>query len=236
MTNLRFAPARANVLAVAPHPDDDVIGCGGTLHQLARSGASITVLYVTDGAASHPGSRRCPPQTLATLREREARAALRELGIATPPIFFRLPDGNLAGIDRRKRDNVVARIASVLKRLRIDLVFSPWRRDPHEDHAASALLLEDALVELETPPQAIDYAVWAQVRGDALPGGRSIDFALGRVDIEAKRRALLRHRSQTSGLIDDAPGGFRIDAALLQRWLGPVERFFPQKANECRAS
>ncbi len=69
------------MLAVAPHPDDDAIGCGGTLALARDAGLPVRVLYVTDGSASHAGSVNYPPSQLRDVRECEARAGLEALGI-----------------------------------------------------------------------------------------------------------------------------------------------------------
>ena len=66
----------ASVLVVSPHPDDDVIGCGGTLARLAERGTPCTVAYVTDGSQSYPGSAAFAPERIARIREAEARQAL----------------------------------------------------------------------------------------------------------------------------------------------------------------
>ncbi|WP_327176435.1 PIG-L family deacetylase [Streptomyces sp. NBC_01335] len=68
------------VVVVAAHPDDEVLGVGGTLARLTAAGAEVHVVTVTDGEASHPGSRRVPPDVLARLRADELGAALDDRG------------------------------------------------------------------------------------------------------------------------------------------------------------
>src|SRR5687768_8056870 len=70
-TVMSFGPT----LVVAPHPDDESLGCGGALALLGRAGLPVWLLFVSDGAGSHPGSRRYPAPALRVLRESEARAA-----------------------------------------------------------------------------------------------------------------------------------------------------------------
>ena len=65
-----------NVLVIAPHPDDESLGCGGLLSMLAAAGRSLHIVFVTDGGASHPHSRTWSRSRLALQREQEAAEAL----------------------------------------------------------------------------------------------------------------------------------------------------------------
>ncbi len=216
---------------IAPHPDDDAIGCGGTIARLAARGARIHVLYVTDGSASHVKSKRFPPAVLRDRREDEARAALRRLGIRTTPLFLRAPDSGLAALGAAARAELIARVARWITLARADVVFAPWPRDPHPDHVATAEIVAAALPHGGRRPAVYGYGVWLPVRGDDTdrPGrfeARASEVRLAPHDVERKRAAILEHRSQTGTLIDDDPDGFVIDAALLATWLVPVERFY----------
>ncbi|MCX7176987.1 MAG: PIG-L family deacetylase, partial [Proteobacteria bacterium] len=73
------------VLVFAPHPDDEVFGCGGTLCLLAAAGADISVVIVSDGALGGNAA------DLVGRRESESLAAAEVLGYP-PPTFWRLPD------------------------------------------------------------------------------------------------------------------------------------------------
>ena len=73
--NLKFAHAR-KILVVAPHPDDETLGCGGLISLLAQNGSAFYIVFVTDGSASHRNSRAWPSARLAAQREQEARNAL----------------------------------------------------------------------------------------------------------------------------------------------------------------
>ena len=221
----------ARVVVISPHPDDDVIGCGGTLARLAARGARINVIYVTDGSASHVRSRRFPPAILRDLREGEARDALRLLGIRRAPHFLRAPDGRLAELAAAERHALIHGLACVLQRYRPQLLFVPWQRDPHADHIATAALVEAALSGSLRRPAVYAYGVWLAIRGTAAdaPEPRVItvsEIALTAREVAGKRAAIMQHRSQTTDLVDDDPDGFRIDGTLLEQWLAPVERFY----------
>jgi LmbE family N-acetylglucosaminyl deacetylase len=220
-----------NVLVVAPHPDDDVIGCGGTLHGLALAGIQPTVMYVTDGRASHPHSLRFPASRLVSLRQLEARAALKELGISTQPIFLRVHDGTLSAIEPARRQWLVDEMSRAIRELDIDTVLGPWPHDPHSDHVATARSIRTAVRSTSKQPRVVHYVIWAGIRSSEkrlqkLAALNAFEVGLEADQVDAKRRALLRHRTQTSTLIDDDPQGFRIDETLMNEWLRPVEVFY----------
>ena len=69
------------LLVLAPHPDDESLGCGGLIAEHHARGHDVHVLVLTDGTGSHPHSREYPPTRLAALRMGEARDAIRALGL-----------------------------------------------------------------------------------------------------------------------------------------------------------
>ena len=73
----RSSPA----LVVAPHPDDESLGCGGLLARLGDAGVDVRAILVTDGAASHPRSTRYDAAARRALRDREWLRALACLGL-----------------------------------------------------------------------------------------------------------------------------------------------------------
>lgn len=50
------------VTVLAPHPDDESLGCGGALAAAVESGQDVTVVALTDGSGSHPKSKEFPPE------------------------------------------------------------------------------------------------------------------------------------------------------------------------------
>jgi LmbE family N-acetylglucosaminyl deacetylase len=143
--SLPFAHAR-RILVVAPHPDDETLGCGGLISLLAQNGAAFYIVFVTDGSASHRNSTAWPTARLAAQREQEARNALLCLGIANAPhLFLRLPDANMPGPGAPAWESAVSTMSDISRRFEPDLVLLPWRRDPHCDHRASWLLSQHAL-------------------------------------------------------------------------------------------
>ena len=142
-------PARwGSVLVVAAHPDDEVLGAGGTLGLLAAAGARLRLVSVTDGEASHPG---CADRAgLAARRAAETAAALRQLGAQSAEVIrLQLPDTRVAGHE--------AVLAGRLRRLAagFDTCLAPWDGDIHADHEAAGRAARRAV------PRTLCYPVWA---------------------------------------------------------------------------
>jgi len=93
------------IMVVAPHPDDDILGVGGTMAEAAAEGASVLVVYLTNGDANRAARRvitmnpfHIPVQyrALGSRRQKEAVLALRRLGIASASaVFLNYPDRGL---------------------------------------------------------------------------------------------------------------------------------------------
>lgn len=223
-------PAR-RLLVVAPHPDDESLGCGGLIHAFARDGRAVKVAFVTDGGASHPGSRTWSRRRLAARRRDEARAALQALGLArTDSLFLDLPDADMPAPGSAADREACARLAALVRTFEPDLTLLPWRRDPHRDHRDAWRLGRVALAAAGSTSGVLEYAVWLDELGAAADHPRAgeveavvFDVGAGRA---AKRTAVAAHLTQTTDLIGDDPTGFRLGEQTLQRLCGPVEHYW----------
>ncbi|GAC1308941.1 MAG: PIG-L family deacetylase [Vulcanimicrobiaceae bacterium] len=224
--------ARDRIAVVAPHPDDDVLGCGAVLASAARAGLPRAIFYVTDGSQSHPRSARYPAQRMRALREREALAALHRCGVPErDATFFRIADGTCASLPADAVRELRERLARAFAGFTPTLVFTPWRRDPHGDHRAVARIAAAASGDCGAGARLLEYPVWLGERGatDDWPAAneaRAIAFAYPRPVADRKRAALAAHRSQTTGMIDDDPAAFRLSEGMLGRACTSPEVFF----------
>lgn len=219
------------VLVVAPHPDDESLGCGGLLAALAGAGRSFHVVFVTDGAGSHRNSRDWPPTRLAAQREREAEEALERLGLGTAPrSFLRLPDAAMPQPGDAAYREALERLTWTISHLSPDLALLPWRRDPHRDHRDSWSLARAAIEAAGAAPDVLEYAIWLDELGTADDHPREGEAEAMAVDIQGtadrKRHAVAAHLSQTTDLVADDPDGFRLTSETIERLTGPVERYF----------
>lgn len=124
------------VLVVAPHPDDEVFGCGGMLAWHARLGATVRIVVLSDGAAGDPDHR---DQRIVETRQRESLAAGKVLGFSDYR-FLDLRDGQLGAVP-----DLHERIARELEEFQPELVYGPSPTELHADHRATARALVAAL-------------------------------------------------------------------------------------------
>lgn len=202
--------AVGKALIVAPHPDDETLGCGGAIALLRSIGCDVRVLIISDGTLFHPNSTKYPRLALLKLRESETISALAILGgEATAIKFLRLQDGSVA------KQN--ADISSYLAQIRLQIVFLPLRYDPHPDHRASFQLVSKALTSLNMTPRLLEYPLWDW--DDQSTNWDNKKLISWRLDIssvvELKQQAIASYRSQITNLIDDDPQGFRLTPEML---------------------
>ncbi|MET9615797.1 PIG-L deacetylase family protein [Kitasatospora indigofera] len=192
------------VLIVAAHPDDEVLGLGGTIAVLAAAGVRLRLVSVTAGEASHPRSRAPAARDLAAVRTRELHQALGRLNADVQSVSLGVPDGEVA----RHEPDLTARIAGLLRDC--DLCVAPFSRDLHPDHEAAGRAALRAGGAAGVP--VWEYPVWAwhwAVPGDVrLPWHRAARIPLSPTARARKHDALECFRSQTQPLGDrpeDAP-------------------------------
>ena len=144
MTPLPRVPGRVEevratrALVLAPHPDDEVVGCGGLLRRLAASGCEVRVLLLTDGSGGT--EEVADRETYRARRRAEVAAAGAALGLAGAE-HVDLPDGALA----EHRPAAAAAIRRALLALRPDLILVPSPVERTADHRAAFAALHEVL-------------------------------------------------------------------------------------------
>jgi len=204
-------------LILAPHPDDESLGCGGLIAACAAAKRAPLVAILTDGAASHPNSRAFPPERLRAQRAQEVRLAVACLGLPDDRIvFLGEPDG-AAPVNGPAFGAVVDKLTALVRReANCGAILAPWLHDPHCDHEAASRIA--SVVAERAGVRAVAYPVW----GWMLPPDTAVPAPIGRgwrLDIAAslprKRQAIRAHRTQYGGLITDDPTGFQLPLQLL---------------------
>jgi LmbE family N-acetylglucosaminyl deacetylase len=184
-----WEPGAERVLVLAPHMDDETIGCGGTLALHAQRGAQITVMFLTDGrngssevSVMYGEERERRQRELIELRTTEARAALQRLG-ANRMVCLDAEDGALD-----KCAWAAEKLRDVLVKLQPEIVYVPFYLEEHPDHRAASRVLLDAVAGTSLQFQCMGYEVWTPLFPNCLV----------RIDatVEVKKQALQEYRSQ----------------------------------------
>ena len=152
---LTLADWQESALVIAPHPDDETLGCGGVAHKKLKAGVDVGFLFVTDGANSH--RNRIGPGPLKAQRRLEAIEAVRRLGGAKQKItFLEIPDGDaLANVDA-----IAGGISDHLRRSNWQSVFLPHASEPPADHIAVSQGAIQALQGCRRRMTVFEYPVW----------------------------------------------------------------------------
>ena len=175
-------PPAKTVLVFAPHPDDELIGCGGSIIQYVREGARVVIVYMTSGeAAEWHGSS----QELSLVREQEARAASEKIGVKDID-FLREPDGALI-----KTEKVIYEVKDLLLKYLPEVIYVPHADEEHKDHQATFQIITAAqqLLVHDKMPLTLCYEVWTPLQ--RFTHAVNISQAL-----DLKLEALSEYRSQ----------------------------------------
>lgn len=193
-----------NILVFAPHPDDDLIGCGGSMAKHLQQGHHVSIAYLTSGEA---GSLKHTKRKLMQIREEEAQKAAGLLGI-TDLHFFRNPDGYL----EYNRENLI-KIVNLIRDIKPAYVYLPHGQDAVNDHRVTHQLVVEAcnraggpwFQECGNQPWTVanifGYEVWTPLQNIAYAEDIS-EF------MEVKLDALRMHESQIESIrYDEAVQG-----------------------------
>ncbi|MDQ1427838.1 MAG: hypothetical protein QOK39_1314 [Acidimicrobiaceae bacterium] len=188
-------------VVVAPHPDDEVLGCAGLMQRLAQKGVPLTIVAVTDGESSHPDSPTVTRSVLAALRTFERGMALERLGIVAQIYRLGLPDGGVAAHS--------ADLAACLRGLLAPQVLcvAPWEHDGHPDHdAAGAAAHEASSAGGATLLRSMIWTWhWAAPDDPRVPWLRARRLPLSQGETSGKQRAIATFASQIAPL-SNQPG------------------------------
>jgi LmbE family N-acetylglucosaminyl deacetylase len=190
------SPPGERIVVLAPHPDDETLGCGGTIRLLSKSGKRVKIIFLTSGDQadpSNPASKIHHGEEHITdysiLREREAIQALKVLGVSDYE-FLRFPDRKLD----LHFEGVLCRLLDILRQYAADVLCSPSMIELNPDHrAAAAMAMEiqktgDSAKAGVVPLALLFYEVTTPLRPNVL-----IDITSTR---DRKRKAVKRYKSQ----------------------------------------
>ena len=188
----------ANILVVAAHPDDEVLGCGGTIARHAAAGDNVSVFIAAEGATSRDSARNAKARSRDILDLREAaRRAAAILG-ARILEFGDFPDNRM---DTVPLLDVVKKVESVISRVKPSVVYTHHGCDLNIDHR----VLHQAVVTScrPMPKQCVTRLFFFEVMSSTewqTPGAQPAFSPTWFVDISRalvkKRKALGAYRKE----------------------------------------
>ncbi|MGQ0571215.1 MAG: PIG-L deacetylase family protein, partial [Armatimonadota bacterium] len=163
---------RRAAVVFAPHPDDETLGCGGTILRKRAAGAAVTVVFMTDGSGSH--RRFLAGDAMKAIRSSEALAAAAVLGVADRDVvFFNFPNRGLWD----HRASAISRVLEVLRQRQPEQVFLAYRHDAHPDHEATFVCVAEAARSWGGRPALYEYPIWFWRHWPWTPGSRGLRAA-----------------------------------------------------------
>lgn len=146
------APFGKSMLVLAPHQDDETIGCGGALalQVASKHAAAIVMLHDGAGGCEELGMTR---EELMELRNEESRHAAAVIHL-DPPVFLNYSD--LA----QSMPEATESVRRILIEREVDAVFVPFVLDGHPDHRITNYILAGALAEIPRNVRVFGYEVW----------------------------------------------------------------------------
>ena len=221
----------ASAIVFSPHPDDETLGCGGTIIRKRETGADVKIVFMTDGSFSH--HRFIPEDELIELRQKEALAAAEVLGItASDVMFLNFRDGKL----QQSSDKAIAKVKELLQQESPQQVFIPYIRETHPDHLATNQIVLAALDNYTQEVAVYEYPIWYWHHFPwTQTGKRDSRLAYLKASIKAqwgwqllkefnycvaiesvksqKQLALAQHQTQMKRLVDDPNWGLLKDVS-----------------------
>lgn len=205
------------LLVVAPHPDDELLGCGGTiLAQLAAGGRAVVCIASDGSSSAHPPGLNAAE--MAALRVGEAHRAADVLGVDDLR-FLGFADGRL----ETQTAELTAALTAVVDEVRPDVVLGASQLDPHDDHRAVSRALRAAAPDV----RLLEYPVWFWARAPQRPGRGSAAGVLFRLPVV--RSDVGRWRRRKKEAFAAYASRHHLDARFLRSFFGRWEFFFEIK-------
>ena len=148
------------IVVFAPHPDDETVGCGGTIAKRVSQGYDVLIVVMTDGKNAFSevlGIDSNPsPEELKAIRKEELKRAMKILGVpAENVIFLDFEDGKLIE-NVEKAEEIVTQI---LEENCPEEVYFPAKKDDHKDHQATNRIVRNSVRKLGLPTLEYRYSV-----------------------------------------------------------------------------
>jgi LmbE family N-acetylglucosaminyl deacetylase len=206
--------SKKTILIVAPHPDDEVIACGGTIVKKIAEGYTVKIVFVTDGSHSHSAVLNIendpPPSVLKRIRHDEGISAARVLGVDAESVFFLDAEDTKVNESLSQVRDGITKILKSCPNL-IEVYIPHEQRELNNDHKLSGQVTLQCLKSMGIKPLVFKYIVWDEDteiefgfvnRGSSDGHQNFSDEQVVLVDIrnelQIKIDALMQHKTQVT--------------------------------------
>jgi len=151
-----------SIIVFAPHPDDEVIACGGTIIQKIQEGYDVNIVFMTDGSHSHSAVLNIftnpTPSELRKIRKEEAINASKVLGVSKEKISFIDAEDTFL----KESINMASdKIENILKSFNnLEQIYLPHQEELHQDHSLTNVIVTNVLKKLNLNIEIFKYIVW----------------------------------------------------------------------------
>ncbi len=146
---------RRSAIIFAPHPDDETLGCGGTIIKKRKAGADVKIVFMTDGSKSH--INLISQNELKSIRASEAIRAAQKLGVlSSDVVFFEFENGKLSEYS----DSAENKVIEIILHQEPEEIFIPYYKEAPSDHHATNKIVLSALRMCNRKANIYEYPIW----------------------------------------------------------------------------
>lgn len=145
-----------NIIIVAPHPDDEVLGCSGFIQRMIDNGKQVHVVILSGGGKSHQGCCHIDESTLIDSRRKLSRKAAKILNLPLDQLhFLDYSDGSISFNDPETQ-----RLQILIEELSPNAIFVPHKGEGWSDHIETGKIVREIIRIKSIPVQLYEYCVW----------------------------------------------------------------------------
>lgn len=198
------------MIVFAPHPDDETLGCGGTIAKRIAEGYDVIIVVMTDGRHAFSKLFRIKsdpsPDEMLQMRRTEMINAAKILGVPKENIhFLGIEDGRIANNAKR----IETKVSEILNEFKPVEIYFPYEGDFHRDHRVASRILQECVNKLSFSVKGYQYSVgqrFSRIRMQYAKLLTRFKDNLTYVDVSKylpqKASAINEYKSQTSILCD----------------------------------
>ena len=226
-----------NIMIIAPHPDDEALACGGLISLARSNNKQVSVVFMTDGGASHQGCCcNIPPESLGNIRRQLAIRANATLGVKESNItWLNLYDGRVPDINNLNFHKACDLMSQTLGRINPQVVLTPHLMDVWPDHVATNQITRAALMAYKNPVILYYYPVWFFLKTrlhDCFKLNRLKVISLNIHSVMDKKEDAIKCYMRDINPICGIPYSGQLPPCFVELFQDPYELYFTDDTND----